>query len=254
MLPGEAKYLVSVKKLLAGEGDLECFKEVLGRIIDTKARTVALPERKLQEMRDLLGILTTQQRMGRKELERLVGKLHSMHLVVPGAVAHLYHVQRTVAQEGAGRSWLSPDFYREIANWRMLTEQTANQLTHLADIICPKPTHMGFCDASGLGAGGMWLYPSHSGKVLAWRHPWPADIIANLVSSTIREGTITNSDLELAALVLHQATLLAAVPDTRLAAPCSSYDNTPDVSWIMKEASTINMVVADLLRLRALHS
>ena len=34
-----------------------------------------------------------------------------------------------------------------------------------------------------------------------------------------REGTITNSDLELAASVLHEATLLAAVPEDRLAAP-----------------------------------
>ena len=43
------------------------------------------------------------------------------------------------------------------------------------------------------------------------RHPWPPGIIADLVSSTNRDGTITNSDLELAALVLHEATLLAAV-------------------------------------------
>ena len=69
-----------------------------------------------------------------------------------------------------------------------------------------------------------------------------------------REGTITNSDLELDALVLHKANLLAAVPEARLAAPRSGSDNTPTVSWSTKEASTINLVVADLLCLRALHS
>ena len=78
--------------------------------------------------------------------------------------------------------------------------------------------------------------------------------IADLVSSTNRDGTITNSDLELAALVLHEATLLAAVPEARRAAPRSGSDNTPTVSWSTREASTINPVVADLLRLRALHS
>ena len=87
-----------------------------------------------------------------------------------------------------------------------------------------------------------------------WRHPWPEDIISNLVYYTHRNGTITNSDLELDALVLHEATLLAAVPDDRLAAPCSGYDNNPAVSWIKKEALTINPVIADLLRLRALNS
>ena len=65
---------------------------------------------------------------------------------------------------------------------------------------------------------------------------------------------ITNSDLELAALVLHEATLLTAVPESRMAVPHSGSDNTPTVSWSTKEASTINPVMADFLRLRALHS
>ena len=65
---------------------------------------------------------------------------------------------------------------------------------------------------------------------------------------------ITNSDLKLAALVLHEATLLAAVPEARLAASCSGSDNTPTISWRTKEASTINPVVAAFLCLRALHS
>ena len=87
-----------------------------------------------------------------------------------------------------------------------------------------------------------------------WRHPWLADIIANLISSPNRELTITNLDLELAALVLHEVSLLAAVPEARMAAPRSGSDNTPTVSWSTKEASTINLVVADLLYIRALHS
>ena len=36
--------------------------------------------------------------MGRKELERMVGKLRSVHHAVPGAVAHLYHIHRALAQ------------------------------------------------------------------------------------------------------------------------------------------------------------
>ena len=104
--------------------------------------------------------------MGRKELERLVGKLRFMHLAVPGAVAHLYHIQRALFQAGTDRAWLSPDFHREIPNWTTLADQTADRPTHLADIVCREPTHLGFCDASGLGAGGVWLDPSNSGKDL----------------------------------------------------------------------------------------
>ena len=39
-----------------------------------------------------------------------------------------------------------------------------------------------------------------------------------------------------------------------MAALRSGSDNTPTVSWSTREASTINLVVADLLRIHALHS
>ena len=93
-LPGELKDSVILKKLVAGEGDCTCVKEVLGWILDTEAGTVTLPERKLKELLTLVDIPPTQRRMGRKDLERLVGKLRSMHLAVPGAVAHLFYIQQ----------------------------------------------------------------------------------------------------------------------------------------------------------------
>ena len=67
-----------------------------------------------------------------------------------------------------------------------------------------------------------------------------------------REGIITNLELKLATLVLHKASVLAEVPEAKLAAPRSGLDKNPTVSWSTKEASIINPVVADLLRLHAL--
>ena len=68
----------------------------MGWNIDTEAVPVGLPERNLQEILTLVDIPATQHRIARKDLERLVGKLCSMHLAVPGAVAHLYHIQRAL--------------------------------------------------------------------------------------------------------------------------------------------------------------
>ena len=45
---------------------------------------------------------------GRKELERLVGKLCSMHLAVPRVVVHIYQIQRYIDQGEVEQSWLSP--------------------------------------------------------------------------------------------------------------------------------------------------
>ena len=126
--------------------------------------------------------------------------------------------------------------------------------THLDEIVCRKPTHMGFCDASDLGEGCSWINPVRSDRNLVCLHPWLPGIIADLVSLTNIEGNITNSDFELAALVLRKATLLAAFPTTRTAMQCSGSDNTPTVSWITRKALAINPVVADLLRICVLHS
>ena len=73
---------------------------------DTEAGTVALPERKLQELNQLLAIPATQKCIGRKDMERLVGNIQSIHLMVPGEVAHLYQIQSDLAQGGEDRAWI----------------------------------------------------------------------------------------------------------------------------------------------------
>ena len=65
---------------------------------------------------------------------------------------------------------------------------------------------------------------------------------------------LTNSNLELASLVLYDDTLLEVCPDANMTVPRSGSDNTPIVSWSTQEASTINPGVLDLLRICALHS
>ena len=103
-IPVDSEDLVKLKKLLSGKGGYTCIKEVLVWTNDMEAGTVALPEGKLQELLNLVDIPTTQNRIGGKDLERLVGNLHSIHLTVPGAVVHLYHIQQYLAQGGGGPS------------------------------------------------------------------------------------------------------------------------------------------------------
>ena len=106
---------------------------------------------------------------------------------------------------------------------------------------------MGFCDASGLEAGGVWLDPAVMGHNLVCQNPLPADVTIDLVSLFNPKDTITNSYLELATLIPQEATLLEAVPKAHMAAPRSGYGNTPTVSSSTREVSIINPVVADLL-------
>ena len=66
-------------------------------------------------------------------------------------------------------------------------------------------------------------------------------------------GALTNSDLEIFALVLHEVTPLEICPEANMAAPRSISDNSPTVSRSMREASTTNPVAADLLCIHTLY-
>ena len=91
-----------------------------------------------------------------------------MHITVPGVVAHLFHIQRVLNQGGVDWVWLSPSFHYKLAGWKALALQAASRPTHLEEIIHMEPTHLGFCDASGIGAGGVWIGPARRGCNLVW--------------------------------------------------------------------------------------
>ena len=76
--------------------------------------------------------------------------------------------------------------------------------------------------------------------------------MADLISLDNPKGRITNSDLELEALVIQEVTFPLIYIDPAWQAPSSGSDNTPTVAWTFKETSTINPVVADLLRIRSI--
>ena len=173
-------------------------------------------------------------------------------MAIPGAIGHFYHIQTALTHISRTKSYLSNDFHADIAHWQTLVHSMATRPTYLAEIVQHIPTDLGFTDASGQGAGGVLLNPNRDGKHYVWRLRWPADIIATLVSFANPNGSITNSDLELSALVYQEATFPLICSKFRWRSPAIGSDNTPTVSWSFKEASTINPVVAALLRIRAI--
>ena len=124
--------------------------------------------------------------------------------------------------------------------------------TCLVEIVHRLAMDLGFVDASGLGAGGVWLDPNSNEEHSVWRVEWPPDVVTDLVNCDKSKGRITNSNLELAAIVVQEATSPLIYTDPAWLAPSSGSDNTPMVAWTFKEASTINPVMADLLCIRSI--
>merc|ERR550539_1666539 len=89
----------------------------------------------------------------------------------------------------------------------------ATRPTRIAEVVPLSASALGYHDASGIGAGGVWFPdpsltsrmagPLPCGTPILWRYQWPTDIQQRLVSNSNPHGTITNSDLELAGGLLH---------------------------------------------------
>ena len=134
-------------------------------------------------------------------------------------MAHIYHIKCILAKGGEDQAWISLAFHWYIADCRAIDAQTEALLTHLDKIVHRDPTHLGFCNASGLGARGVCNDPSRADCIIVLRHHWPPYISSDLVLVTNPEGSITNSDLNISSLILHDNTLLVAVLETSMAAP-----------------------------------
>ena len=172
-------------------------------ILDSKMGTFQLPFCRIKELKSLLVISPRQRRIPVSKLRSLIGKLRYMHLTVPGAIVHLFYIQEALAKAGtAMKAYLTKAFHREISHWQCLCKDSLSQPRFLEEAVQCLPTTLGLCDASGMGAGGVWIDPDGTGENFVWRVKWPADIVSDLVTWDNPAGVITNSDLELAALVL----------------------------------------------------
>ena len=92
-----------------------------------------------------------------------------MHLAVPGAIGHFYYMQMALTKANKRTAYLSDAFHQEVTYWCSLIEEMKTRPTYLAEIVHRVATDMGYTDASGQGAGGVWLTPNSDGISYVWR-------------------------------------------------------------------------------------
>ncbi len=81
--------------------------------------------------------------------------------------------------------------------------------TNVREILIDMPCYVGYHDAAAKEAGGVWFSLVHAMPPVVWRLAFPLDIAHDVVSLSNPNGSITNSDLELAAEVLAVGVLIA---------------------------------------------
>ena len=241
----------SVKKLKKGDGTWSTLKVILGWLIDSLAQTIRLPQHRCERLLSILESLDGRKRVTTREWHKVLGELRSMSLAVPGARGLFSALQTGFRQkEAAYRIRIDRNMRTQLDDFKNLALDLHTRPTHLAEIIPDTPSGIGACDASGMGAGGVWLCPDV--QPILWRDPFDDHIVKALVSDKNPAGTISNSDLELAGIVGH-ADVLAQCVDVRNRTFATLNDNVPALVWLEKGSTTTQKAGNQLLRLAGFH-
>jgi hypothetical protein len=115
----------------------------------------------------------------------------------------------------------------------------ASRPTHVDELVQKDLDYTGYCDASAFGAGGIWFGANKHLEPIVWRVQWPKDVTDAVVSTPNPKGLVTNSDLEMAGVLLQEAVLEAHLGPNHmsLAQTAIGCDNSPAVSWATRMAT-----------------
>ena len=105
-------------------------------MVNTKDGTLRLSPKRKAELKTLINIPPTQRWMSTKTLERLIGKLRSMHLAIPGAVGHFYNLQRSLTAAHHAHqvtAYVTSGFHSDLHFWRQICAEMHTHPTYLAE-------------------------------------------------------------------------------------------------------------------------
>jgi hypothetical protein len=245
--PG-TKNPISEKKLAKGDARWDTIKEVLGYELNGKDRTIQLPQSKSEALLKELRKVLRKQRVPLKRFRSLLGRLQHAARILPSAKSFFTPLNEALrglpAFIGLSRHG---EVRQALLDTGTLIQELARRPTHVSELVAQDFNYVGFCDASAFGAGGVWFSGNKSIPPSVWRVEFPADITAQVVSQKNPRGVLTNSDLEMAGVLLHYLALEEIVPDLRHAQVAIGCDNSPAVAWTKKMATHASSPVAHRL-------
>ena len=224
---------VSLKKLLQGDGSWSTRKLILGWIVDTVRQTIELPPHRKETLAHIFEDLSTSKRVSAKRWASILGKLRFVSVAIPGSGGLFSALQWAQNQAKGNRVRINRFVRDSLSAFGRLAASLCQRPTYLAEIVPQAPTLLGATDAAKAGMGG--IYFDAQGQGYVWRQPFPESVQRLLVSVDNPNGSVTNSDLEHAAL-LGQVDIMCCNHDVRYATLENCSDNTPAVSRVHKGA------------------
>merc|ERR1739841_371863 len=104
-----------------------------------------------------------------------------MSLALPGARNLFSHLQEALTGKHNQRIVLRKGVHDSIRDFKWMLRDISRRPTRIAELVPLPPSALGYHDASGIGAGGVWTVASHvnprgttSCQPLVRRLTWPA--------------------------------------------------------------------------------
>lgn len=246
---------VSLSKLAKGDAKWSTRKCLLGWIIDTVSETIELPDHRVHRLLSLLTDLQGRKRVSLKQWQVALGELQSMVLALPGGRGLFSPLYTGLTQPLAStqkRIRITRPMHDALSDFHLLATDIGHRPTRLGEIVDQEPVAHGSADACGKGMGGIWLSAFPNFSPLLWRAPFPPCVQSSLVSTRNPQGTVSNSDLELAAQIAEQDVLVHQW-DCRERTISTYTDNISARAWQRKGSKTTSGPTSYLLRLHSLH-
>ena len=237
---------VSERKLEKGDARFKLDEVMLGFLLSGRTgpeRTVAIPEAKFGKYTDRLKAALAQprRRVPFAEFQRIHGQMQHVTTAIPCFRGLMTPLNQQLAKESSTVGLGSGSVLRTtFETFITLLEDAQLNPSHITEIVAPDlPHYYGSTDASGVGAGGVWLPCTHWIYPVVWRLEWPSDI-----TQAIRDGLLSMVDCEFAAYFIEECMLedMTETPTSGI----SSFvwtDNSPVAGIVQRQASRAESVV-----------
>jgi len=249
---------ISLKKLKKFEAMWLLHKDILGFTFDGLEKTIWLEKPKRDALLEMLRMWIRKASKGKEgilfvEFQSVISKLRHAFVSIPNGRGLLTPCNQVLRGEPKYIFLHRNDkLLTAIKDCRTLLRESTLAPTKCYELVSKWPDFVGVKDASGHGVGGVIIGENMACIPTVFRFEWPADIKADLNSEHNPKGKITNSDLEMAGLLLLWL-IMEEVCDVKSGTHAALFsDNQPTVSWVQRMASKSDGVAGELVRALAL--
>lgn len=246
---------MAFKKMERGDCLYDTTKDILGFDFDGVKKTLWLEDAKRELILTALASWCRRATLERgtpfKEYQSIVAKLRHAFFSVPTGKGLLSPFNRLMKRQPPPTTVFfhtNPSLLAAVTECRVLLRASTKLPTRCKELVMAWPDFIGVKDASSYGVGGIIVGELMPCVPTVFRLQWPADITKDINTPENRSGSITNSDLEMAGLLLLFCVMEQVCGPLRERHLGLFSDNSPTVSWVRRMASRRSLVAEQLVR------